>query len=497
MSQTRADNASHTSQRSPWPALWSMMIGFFVILVDSTIVSVAIPAIQDGLDADVNQVIWVNSSYLLAYAVPLLITGRLGDRFGPRTVYLLGLAVFTASSLWCGLAGSIESLIVARVFQGLGGALLTPQTMSVMIRIFSPTQRGAAMGVWGGVAGVATVVGPLVGGLLIDAAGWEWIFFVNVPVGIIGLVLAWIFVPRLNVTNSKFDWIGVLLSAIGMFCLIFAIQEGDNLGWEWRFWALIVAGLAFLALFISWQSRVGASALVPLRLFSDRNYSLACVAIAAVGMGISTFAIPWMIYIQTVQEYSPTNAALLLVPSGVISGVLSPIVGKQTNVHPPKPYAIAGLLITGISFGLIAFITNPDIDPRWLLAISALSGVGNAMVWGPLSMIATRNLPDELAGAGSSVYNTVRQVGAVIGSAAIAVLMSSQLASQMGDKASAGGGAGAVSGMGAGGGAGSLPEFLHEPFAAAMSHSLRLPAIALLLGAVFAFSFEKTRSWKD
>ena len=146
---------STANQCSPWPALWSMMIGFFMILVDSTIVSVAIPAIQHGLDADVNQVIWVNSSYLLAYAVPLLITGRLGDRFGPRNIYLLGLLLFTLSSLWCGLAGSIEMLIVARVFQGLGGALLTPQTMSVMIRIFSPTQRGAAMGVWGGVAGVA------------------------------------------------------------------------------------------------------------------------------------------------------------------------------------------------------------------------------------------------------------------------------------------------------------------------------------------------------
>lgn len=484
---------STANQRFPWPALWSMMIGFFMILVDSTIVSVAIPAIQHGLDADVNQVIWVNSSYLLAYAVPLLITGRLGDRFGPRNIYLLGLLLFTLSSLWCGLAGSIEMLIVARVFQGLGGALLTPQTMSVMIRIFSPTQRGAAMGVWGGVAGVATIVGPLLGGLLVDAAGWEWIFFVNVPVGIIGIILAWIFVPRLEVTNSRFDVLGVLLSAVGMFCLIFAIQEGDNLGWDWRFWVLLIAGLVLLALFVAWQARVGATALVPLSLFKDRNFSLACIAIATVGMSISTFAIPWMIYIQTVKEYTPTDAALLLVPSGIISGVLSPLVGKQTNVHSPKPLAIAGLTITGISFGLIAFITNPDISPLWLLAIAALSGLGNSMMWGPLSMIATRNLPGELAGAGSSVYNTVRQVGAVIGSAGVAVLMSSQLAKHLGEGAGDSAGAGAGAG---GGGEGALPEFLHEPFATAMSHSLWLPTIVILVGAVFAFSFEKTRSWK-
>ena len=177
-----------------------MMLGFFMILVDSTIVSVAIPAISEGLDASYNEVIWVNSAYLLAYAVPLLITGRLGDRFGPRTIYLAGLALFTASSLACGLASTSAALIAARAFQGFGGAMVTPQTMSVMIRTFSPKERGGAMGVWGATAGLATVTGPLLGGVLVDASGWPWIFFVNVPVGVLGLVLAWIYVPRLDLS---------------------------------------------------------------------------------------------------------------------------------------------------------------------------------------------------------------------------------------------------------------------------------------------------------
>lgn len=468
------------------------MLGFFMILVDSTIVSVAIPAITAGLGASYSSVIWVNSAYLLAYAVPLLITGRLGDRFGPRTLYLSGLALFTASSLACGLSGSIEALIVARAFQGLGGAMVTPQTMAVMIRTFDPRERGGAMGVWGATAGVATITGPLLGGLLVDASGWPWIFYVNVPFGILGLALGWVFVPRLERTARTFDWVGVVLSAAGMFCLIFGIQEGKQLDWDWRPISLIAAGLVLLAVFVMWQSRTRHDALVPLSLFADRNFSLAAVTIATVGFTVSTYMIPWMIYIQSVQGFSPTRAALLLVPAGVVSGLLSPWIGKLTNTHQPKPFAIAGLTMLAASVALTAYIADPSLSPYWLLAISVLNGVANSMVWGPLSMIATRNLAPALAGAGSSVYNTLRQVGAVIGSAAIAAVMAAQLDSQLG----AGAGDAAVGGA-AGGAGGAMPEALHAPFALAMSHSLYLPAAVALLGAVMACFFARTKSWND
>ncbi|MET1052679.1 MAG: MFS transporter, partial [Mycetocola sp.] len=182
----------------PWPALWALVLGFFMILVDSTIVSVANPAIMEGLDAGISDTLWVTSAYLLAYAVPLLVTGRLGDRFGPKNLYLTGLVVFTLASVWCGLSGDIGTLIVARVFQGLGASLMTPQTMAVITRIFAPDKRGAAMGLWGAAAGVATLVGPILGGVLVDSLGWEWIFFINVPVGIVAFVLAWRLVPRLS-----------------------------------------------------------------------------------------------------------------------------------------------------------------------------------------------------------------------------------------------------------------------------------------------------------
>ncbi|GAB3807529.1 hypothetical protein GCM10028798_32230 [Humibacter antri] len=180
---THEERTLMEKQRSPWPALWALVIGFFMILVDTTIVSVANPKIMEGLNTDINSVIWVTSAYLLAYAVPLLVTGRLGDRFGPKNMYLIGLVLFTGASLWCGLSGSIELLIVARVVQGLGAALMTPQTMAVITRTFPPNKRGAAMALWGATSGVAMLVGPLLGGVLVDGLGWEWIFFINVPVG--------------------------------------------------------------------------------------------------------------------------------------------------------------------------------------------------------------------------------------------------------------------------------------------------------------------------
>src|SRR6266568_1107491 len=180
---------SMTTRRNPWLALYALVVGFFMILLDMTIVSVANPTIMRDLHTDMTKVIWVTSAYLLTYAVPLLVTGRLGDRFGPKNIYLIGLVVFTLASLWCGLSGSIDMLIAARAVQGLGAALMTPQTMAVITRTFPPDKRGAAMGLWGGVAGLATLVGPILGGVLVDQLGWNWIFYINVPVGVVAFVL--------------------------------------------------------------------------------------------------------------------------------------------------------------------------------------------------------------------------------------------------------------------------------------------------------------------
>lgn len=475
---------------SPWPALWALVIGFFMILVDATIVTVATPALLTSLDADVNSVIWVTSAYLLAYAVPLLITGRLGDRFGPKQVYLAGLAVFTLASLWCGLTGTVGMLIVARVVQGLGAALMTPQTMAVITRTFPAARRGQAMSVWGTIAGVATLVGPILGGVLVDALGWEWIFIVNVPVGVVGFVAAYRLVPSLTTTVRRFDTVGVALSAVGMFLLVFGIQQGQTYHWGTiagpiSVWSLIVAGLLVLAGFLAWQARNPREPLVSLRLFRDRNFSLANLAISTVGFAVTAQGFPLMLYAQGVRGLSPTQAALLLAPMAILSGGLAPFTGRLTDrVHPRL---IGGFGIATFVAGLVwlAVVMTADAPVWQLLLPLALIGVSNSCVWAPISTSATRNLPMDQAGGGAGVYNTTRQVGAVLGSAAIAVLMESRLAALMPGAGPTGGSPEL--------GAGAVPPAARAAFATAMSQSLLLPAGVLVVGFLAVVCFATPR----
>ena len=467
---------------SPWPALWALVIGFFMILVDTTIVSVANPAIKAALDPTTNNldnVVWVTSAYLLAYAVPLLITGRLGDRFGPKNSYLIGLAIFTLASLWCGLSGSLEMLIAARAVQGLGAAFMTPQTMAVITRTFPPERRGAAMGLWGATAGVATLVGPLVGGLLVDGFGWEWIFFVNIPVGIVAFVLAWRLVPKLQTSPHRFDVLGVILSAVALFLIVFGLQEGEKFDWGviWgpiSVWSLIIAGLVILALFIVQQARTRSEALVPLALFRDRNFSGANVAIAAVGFTVTSMSLPMMFFLQTARGLTPTEAALLLIPMAVLSGVLAPFAGKLLDRVDPRVLLVPGLGLTVLALVWYALLMNPDTPIGMFLLPSALMGIGQAGMWGPLATTATRNLAPRQAGAGAGIYNTTRTIGSVLGSAAIAAYMQSRLVENLPGAADHGGDFGT----------GKLPEFVVKGFSAAMSQTMILPTIVLAAGVV-------------
>jgi EmrB/QacA subfamily drug resistance transporter len=480
--------AVREQELNPWPALWALVLGFFMILVDSTIVSVATPAIMRGLHADVNAVVWVTSAYLLAYAVPLLISGRLGDRIGPKNLYLAGLTVFTLASLWCGLTGTIEQLIVARVFQGLGAAMMTPQTMAVITRTFPAQQRGQAMSLWGAVAGVATLVGPILGGVLVDGLGWEWIFFINVPVGLVGFALAWRLVPSLQTHTHRFDLLGVALSAVGMFLLVFGIQEGESYDWgrisgPVTVWRLIAAGVLVIVVFLWWQARQSGEPLLPLALFGDRNFSLANVAITAIGFAITAMAFPLMLYAQIVRGLSPTRSALLLVPMAVLSGVLAPFVGRLTDRVHPRYVAGFGLFCLPVSLVWLSATMQPDVAIWRLLLPIGLLGVANGFMWAPVGSTATRNLPMHQAGAGAGVYNTTRQVGAVLGSAAIAALMQSRLAAEfppaLADQADR-------STFGA-----SLPPALRGAFATAMAQSVLLPAAVVVVGLVAVLFFAR------
>lgn len=461
-----------------------MVIGFFMILVDSTIVSVATPVIKEDLDTTYNAVLWVTSAYLLAYAVPLLITGRLGDRFGPKNLYLVGLTLFTGASLWCGLTGSVEMLIIARVFQGLGASLMTPQTMAVITRTFPASNRGQAMALWGATAGVATLVGPILGGVLVDSAGWEWIFIINVPIGIIAFVMAWRLVPALETHTHNFDWVGVGLSAVAMFCIVFGIQEGEKYDWGTiegflSVPLLIAFGLIVLAVFLFWQSRIKTEPLVPLSIFRDRNFSLSNIAISAVGFAITAMAFPFFLYAQQVRGMSATEGALLLVPMALISGLLAPWVGKLVDRIHPRTITAFGLASCSASMFWLSLVMTPGSKVWQILLPMALLGVANAFMWAPLGATATRNLPMTQAGAGAGIYNTTRQVGAVLGSAGVAALIQARLAANI---------------PGFDGNAeqrGPIPPQIIQQFSDSMAQSVLLPAVVLLLGLTAALAFAR------
>lgn len=453
-----------------------------MILVDTTIVTVANPAIKDALDpgsSNLDRVVWVTSAYLLAYAVPLLVTGRLGDRFGPKNLYLIGLAIFTLASLWCGLSTTLDGLIWARAAQGIGAALLTPQTMAVITRTFPPERRGAAMGLWGAASGVAMLVGPLAGGFLVDGLGWEWIFFINLPVGVIGFIAAWILVPKLETHSHRFDIPGVFLSAIAMFLIVFGLQEAETYDWGviWgpvSVWSLIITGVVVLGLFLWYQARTKNEPLVPLALFRNRNFAWSNITIAIVGFTVTAQGLPLMFFLQLARGLSPTESALILVPMALAAGIMSPFAGRLLDRIDPRLMLVPGLACVAISLFLFAAMMNTEIAIGWLLVPSLILGFGNAGMWGPLATTATRDLPMHQAGAGSGIYNTMRTIGSVLGSAAIAAFMQSRLVENLP------GAEDATSGFGEG----QMPDAIAAPFATAMGQTMLLPAAFIVLGIV-------------
>jgi EmrB/QacA subfamily drug resistance transporter len=424
--------------RSAWSVLPPLILGFFMIMVDTTIVNIAIPTLTRTFSASLIEVGWVNSAYLLSYAVLMLLAGRLGDRYGPKAVFVAGLVVFTAFSFLCGFSGNIGDapqigwLIAFRALQGVGAALMTPQTMSMITRVFPAAQRGAALGLWGATAGVATIAGPLLGGIFVETVGWEWIFYVNIPVGVVALWFAFARLPHLPSHGTTLDPWGVVLSVVGLAAVVFGLQEGANFDWGhiWgplTVWSTVGFGLVVLGVFVWWQRRQGARALLPLRLFHHRNFSLANVDGMVVTFAMIGIFFPLTIYLQSILGLTPIQAALVMVPGSLVSGVVAPFAGRLSDRVPGKWVVAAGFAAIAGSVVWIAAVVDPDLSPWVLLWPMALFGVGTGLTFSPLSNLATSGLDASTAGAGAGAFNTNRQVGGVIGSAAIVATLSSRL----------------------------------------------------------------------
>ncbi|MDN6476024.1 MFS transporter [Corynebacterium flavescens] len=414
------------SQRDAWKAMFALSVGFFVSLLDQTMVAVALSGIQHDLGASINQVMWVSAVYLLAVVVPLLFTGRLGDIYGQRTVFRIGITLFGIGAVACALAPNIEFLIVARVVQGLGASIQMPQTMSVINRVFARERRGRALGVWGIVGSVATLTGPLLGGFLVSVFGWQSVFWVHVPFAFLAVVLVTVWVPALPTTARQVDYVSVGVSLLALGALVFGIQQGPEVGWTWKIWLLLAAGAVFVGLFVWLQStatRRGTQALVPLQLFGDRNYSAGSIAIVAMGFMAASMMLPLMFWLQDFKGLNAGEAGALVAPMAVVSMVLSPAAGALADKLAPRILAISGFSTLIVALAAAAFIMGADLSALWLLIPVVLLGVGQSFVWGSNAATTMRDVPPRLMGAASGVYNTSRQLGSVLGVAVASAAM--------------------------------------------------------------------------
>ncbi len=432
------------SKYSPWLVLFSLVLGFFMILLDTTIVNVAIPQMSAHLNAGLTDILWILNGYILVYAVLLITAGRLGDLYGPKPLFMYGLVIFTISSAACGLAQNPTQMIIYRIVQGVGGALLTPQTLSVITMIFPPAKRGAAFGVWGAVAGVSTIAGPTLGGWLTTDYSWRWIFFVNVPIGIITLVLAGVVMPNIKLNRQhKLDVPGVLLSTVALFLITYGLIEGSRYDWG-KAWGpitipmIIGAGVVLLVLFfyLQYLERDGEP-LVPFSIFKDRNFTLMNFVVMAIGFGMLGLFLPLTIYLQSVLGLTALQAGLTTAPMSVISMFVAPAAGRFSDKIGGKWILFVGVSLFASGMGILIASAHVGSSRLHLLPGLIVAGFGLGMTFAPLQTVAMRNIEPRMAGAASGLINTTRQLGAVIGSASVGALLASQLTTEFTTRAPA------------------------------------------------------------
>ncbi|MGH3266245.1 MAG: DHA2 family efflux MFS transporter permease subunit, partial [Trebonia sp.] len=414
-----------------WAVLLTLGLGFFMTLLDLTIVNIAIPDMSRGLHASLAEIGWVINAYVIMLAVLMVTGGRLGDLRGKRGLFITGVALFTLASLSCGLSQTAGELITARAFQGLGAALLMPQTMSVIIATFPAERRGTALGVWGGIAGLATIAGPTVGGLLVGSLGWRWIFFVNLPIGVVVIVLALLVLPNVAPgRKQRLDVPGVLLASAALVAITFGLVQGQQYGWGkvWSFVSIpliIALGVALLAVFLLLQvRRRGRDPLLPLDLFTDRSFALMSGANLLVAVGMIGMALPLTIYLQSGIGFSPLKAGLTMAPASLVAGAVAPFAGRMAN-NGGRYLVACGFALYAAGLVVIAVAAGPSSDWYDFLPGFLMTGLGIGCTMSPMQTIATRNVPPRLAGGASGALNTIRQTGSALGSAiTLAVLQS-------------------------------------------------------------------------
>jgi EmrB/QacA subfamily drug resistance transporter len=415
-----------------------LCLGLFMTLLDLTIVNIAIPDLVDDLGSSLDQVLWVLNAYSLVYAVLLITTGRLGDILGPRTMYLAGLAVFTLASAGTGLASSTGLLIGFRAGQGLGAAMLAPQTLAFVTALLPPKRRAGAFAAIGGITGLAVLAGPTLGGFIVTHWGWRWIFFVNLPIGVVTFVLCLLLVPDVRPgVRHRLDLLGVLLLTLGLLGVVYGLIEGERYSWGTITGVLsiplvLALGVVVLVVFLVREARnQRREPLLSFEVFRNRNFSLMALVLGVMGFSIVGLYLPLTIYFQSVLGLSAVAAGLALAPQPLVAMFTSAFCGALSQRIPGKFLLVPGLLV--LALGSTGVVLGAQADSgRWhFVPWLVVAGLGMGAIWVPVFSIATENLPPRLAGVGAGVLDTVQELGSVLATAVIGALLSSRLATSL------------------------------------------------------------------
>jgi EmrB/QacA subfamily drug resistance transporter len=428
--------------RNPWAVLAVLCLGLFMILLDGTIVNIALNHIKVYYGTSFSNIEWVMNAYILAFAVLLVTLGRFGDLWGRRKLFVIGMVLFTVGSLACGLAPTIGLLIAFRVLQGVGGAAMMPSTLSIIAAVFPPGRRGAAMGVWGGVSGLATAIGPTLGGVIVQyvtwpAAGdsWRWIFLVNIPIGIVGVLLALRLVPESKNPTAvqTLDLPGVGLVTASLFCLTFALIEGQRYGWTSALILGLFAGAVVSFLLFFWREHRVNQPLIDFSLFRSITFAAGNTTgllLSAAMMGVF-FTIP--IFLQSVLGYSAIKAGLVMLPMSVVIIFAAPAAGILSDRVGSKWIVALGMFLLGAGLAWMAGLVpgvakiSPATTPLDLLAPFLISGIGIGLAVAPVTSAVMATAPRDRVGNASGVLSTMRQVGSLLGIAVLGAVLQNRI----------------------------------------------------------------------
>jgi EmrB/QacA subfamily drug resistance transporter len=411
-----------------WWTLGAVAFGLFMIMLDNTIVNVALPSIQRDLHIGISELEWVFNGYALTFGVLMLTGGKLADLLGRRRIFIVGLVIFTGASLACGLASSAGLLIGARVVQGAGSALMNPATLSIITATFPPRQRGMAIGIWAGVSAMALAIGPLVGGLITEHISWNWIFFINVPIGVIGIVVARLVIDESRDTSAeqRLDLPGLLSSAVALFALIYGLIEANTYGWtSGRILGLFAVALVGLAVFVVLELRQRFP-MLDLSLFKNGTFAGANAVMMLVGLAMFGVFFFISLFMQNILGYSAIQTGASFLPMTVLIILIAPAAGKFSD-HVGSRWLMGGGMIL-LSASLFIFSRLDASSDFWNIFPGLIvGGLGMALVMTPATAAAMGSVPVDKAGVGSAVLNSARQVGGSLGIAVMGAIVASEV----------------------------------------------------------------------